>query len=124
MTDYGGLGGVSGGRTIDEDDKFEVMIDESFGDQLRTEGRTGDLGKEIWSALANTDWKHTSGDTAGYSFRAAGDLIAAIVGEGDYMDWYCSGPYETVSARVHQAFEKKGWTLVEDTEVSDDQNTI
>lgn len=44
------------------------------------------------------------------SFRAAGDLIAAILGRGDYMDWYCSGQYATVSERIDSAMSAEGWT--------------
>jgi hypothetical protein len=67
------------------------------------------LCRELWSSLANQDWRHRDGDTASYSFRAAGDLIAAIRGRGDYMDWYCSGPDATVSADIATALAAEGW---------------
>jgi len=103
MADYGGLGGVTGGRGVNTDDAFEMAVRRAF---YRIDE---EIGREIWSALANVDWVHENGDTAGYSFRAAGDLIAAIRGEGDYMDWYCSGPEGVVSERVREALAREGW---------------
>lgn len=110
MTDFGGLGGISGGRPRDETDLFETAVDRALGEQMRADDS---LCREMWSALANVDWTHENGDTAGYSFRAAGDLIAAIIGRGDYMDWYCSGPYATVSERIDRALQSEGWTWEE-----------
>jgi len=108
MADFGGLGGVPGGRARDHDDLFEAAVDRCLGDQLRTDE---EACRELWSALANVDWIHTNGDTASYSFRAAGDLIAAIRGTGDYMDWYCSGPYPSVSPRIAEALAHEGWRV-------------
>jgi hypothetical protein len=69
-----------------------------------------ELCKRIWSALANVDWyKPETHDSASYSFRAAGDMIAAIIGRGNYMDWYCSGPYAAITNEIRRSFHKAGW---------------
>jgi hypothetical protein len=70
------------------------------------------LCKAVWGSLANMEWTHTNGDTAGYSFRSAGDLIAAIVGHGDYMDWYCCAPYANLDPIVAEAMKIEGWTAL------------
>jgi hypothetical protein len=38
---------------------------------------------QVWSILTDDEW--------GCSWRYAGSIIARIRGEGDYLDWYCSG---------------------------------
>lgn len=106
MTDFGGMGGMPGGRELDPDDLFEAAVDRVLGDKIRD---SDDIATQMWSALANVDWVHDNGDTAGYSFRAAGDLVAAIRGSGNYMDWYCSGPYGQVSALIEDALAAEGW---------------
>src|SRR5258708_22890357 len=100
MTNFGGAGGFAGGRPLDPDDAFEATVNRVLGDKIRASSETA---AAIWSALANIIWKHENGDTAQYTFRAAGDLVAAIRGEGDYMKWYCSGPYATVSVEISNA---------------------
>lgn len=107
MTDFGGLGGIEGGRPFNPTDLFEATVERVLGPAMRQDPS---LAKEMWSALANVDWTHVNGDTAGYSFRAAGDLVAAIMGQGDYMDWYCCGPLAFVSDRIADALEAEGWT--------------
>lgn len=107
MTVYGGPGGVPGGRSLNPDDAFEAAVERCLGDRIRASEA---FGCEVWSALANMDWHHVDGDSAGYSFRAAGDLVAAIRGEGDYMVWYCCGPYAVVSDEIRTALAAEGWT--------------
>jgi hypothetical protein len=38
---------------------------------------------DVWPLLKNQTWSA--------SWRYAGGIIADMRGEGDYMDWYCSG---------------------------------
>lgn len=117
MTDYGGLGGLKGGRHRNLDDAFEMTVNRIFGDRMRgakhapwSDPDADNICSQWWSALANVDWTHTNGDTASYSFRAAGDLIAAIREQGDYVDWYCSGPDATVTREINDAMAAEGWT--------------
>jgi hypothetical protein len=108
---------VWGGRAFDPTDLFEAAVDRALGERLRAGGpgpgwwHRGEpmLGQRLWGSLANVEWQHANGDTAPYSFRAAGDLIAAIVGDGDYMDWYCSWADGVVDAEVALALAQEGW---------------
>mgnify|MGYP001601771071 CR=1 FL=1 len=109
MSDFGGLGGYNG--TVPwadyQCDLFAQAVERSLGDRIRVDA---DVAKQLWSALANVEWSHTNGDSASYSFRAAGDLIAGIRRQGQYMDWYCSGPEGHISGLIEEAMAKEGWT--------------
>lgn len=86
---------------------FESDLKEIFSDRMKQDG---DFCKQIWSSLANVTWKHKKSYIEyAESFRYAGGLIAEIRGEGDYMDWYCSGEYATVCDEIKKALAKKGW---------------
>lgn len=106
MAEFGGLGGLFDGRPMDETDAFEMAVARQLGAAMKTDSA---LCVEVYSALTNQDWAHENGDQAGYSFRAAGDLIAAVIGEGSYIDFYCSGPEGVVSERVAEALAREGW---------------
>jgi len=89
--------------------KFDDDFRELFTKYLRENEK---FGTELWSALANVDWYHESdpdNTACGYSFRAAGSLIASMLCHGDYLDWYCSGPDGTVSEYIADALASKGW---------------
>lgn len=106
MTDYGGLGGIWEGRPLDEADAFEALLNRLFGDAVRADDETA---KALWGALSNVEWHHANGDTAGFSFRRAGDVVAAIRGNGNYMEWYCSAPYGVVREDIREAMAAEGW---------------
>lgn len=90
----------------DGSERFEKDLREGLGDTIKDD----EVAKNLWSSLANVDWYHPeSNEKAGYSFRAAGALIAELRGEGGYMDWYCCGPYATVSDHIARVLKKRGW---------------
>ena len=94
---------------IDESSPFEVDLKATFGDRLFA---NNELCASLWSALANVVWTNREkGQSVGYSFRAAGDLIAAIRGEGTYLDHYCSGPSGVVDSEIAEALAPLGWTF-------------
>jgi hypothetical protein len=51
----------------------------------------------LYSACCNMQWQKTDvipilkDELWGATWRYAGGMVADILGEGDYMDWYCSG---------------------------------
>jgi hypothetical protein len=53
--------------------------------------------QNIYAALCNQDWQKNDvwprlkGETYSCSWRYAGGIVADIVEQGDYIDWYCSG---------------------------------
>ena len=104
---FGGLGGIEGGREVNISDDFEMAVTRAFGARM---SHDDELCRAIWGSLANVEWtRRSDGAAVGYSFRAAGDLIAAIRGSGDYMEWYCSGPYGVINFDFAEAMTKQGW---------------
>lgn len=52
--------------------------------------------QNLYAALCNNEFIKTNEEyskekTWGCSWRTSGDIIATIIGDGDYLDWYCSG---------------------------------
>jgi hypothetical protein len=103
------LGGVPGGRKINYDDPFEVAVKNCLGDKMLEDK---DICCKLWGALANQEWQHSDGYTVGYSFRAAGDLIAAILNNGDYLDWYCSYSHPVIEPEIREALATQNWTPI------------
>lgn len=64
----------------------------------------------MWSALADIDWIAPDGGIVSYSFRHAADVVAWIREEGNYLDWYCSGPTGQVAPWIVEALAGEGWT--------------
>ena len=53
--------------------------------------------QNLYAALCNNEfqkndvWPRLKGITWSCSWRHAGGIVANMLGQGDYMDWYCSG---------------------------------
>ena len=95
--------------------------------------------QNIYAALCNQDWQKNDvwsllkGETYSCSWRYAGGIVADMIEQGDYINWYCSGirggdepdaidvPYEqkkfvpegTVTDEIREDFFKLGWIPVD-----------
>jgi hypothetical protein len=77
---------------------------------------------EVWPRLRDEYWS--------CSWRSAGGIIAELRGQGDYIDWYCSGIFgvgeadsfqgyvseSTVTDEIRQDLFAIGWTVEPYTE--------
>lgn len=86
---------------------FELTVERLLGEQVRADGARA---VELWSSLANVEWRGPDDAVVTYSFRSAGDLIAWVREDGCYLDWYCSGPVGVVSRWISDALAAEGWT--------------
>lgn len=98
--------------------------------------------QNIYAALCNMQWQRVDvwpvlkGETWSCSWRSAGGIVADLRGEGDYIDWYCSGmgginreydgeesneqwqrrtgyvPEGTVTDEIQADFARLGWAPV------------
>lgn len=98
--------------------------------------------QNIYAALCNMQWQRIDvwpvlkGETWSCSWRSAGGIVADLRGEGDYIDWYCSGmgginreydgkesneqwqrrtgyvPEGTVTDEIQEDFDRLGWAPV------------
>jgi hypothetical protein len=73
--------------------------------------------KDLWGLLQNIRWSCT--------WRYAGGIIADIRGEGDYMNWYCSGSWKSdyddcfheegfIAPEVKSDIDRIGWLIITD----------
>jgi len=62
----------------------KVRASEAYAQNLYAAMCNQDFQKnDVWPLLKNETWS--------VSWRYAGGIVADMRGEGDYMDWYCSG---------------------------------
>lgn len=76
--------------------------------------------QSIYAALCNMQWQKNEvwpilKEEALWSctWRYAGGIVAKILEEGDYMDWYCSGGEGDVTDEIAEDFLKLGWVPIE-----------
>lgn len=110
------LGGIAEGHrelfTPDEDPDygaFEQTVDRVLGEHIRKDQESAD---EFWAALANVGWRGPGGLSVGYSFRAAGDLCAALrkdEGKMTYMRYYMNKPHGVVAEWIEERLAAEGW---------------
>lgn len=87
--------------------QFEAAVDRAVGDRIRSDGA---CGADLWSALSNVEWRDPDGQTVSYSFRAAGDLVAWVREEGDYIEWFCGDAPGVVASWIGDALAAEGWS--------------
>jgi hypothetical protein len=100
-----------------------------------------DYAQNIYASLCNNDFLKLEvvpilkNDTWSCSWRNSGGIVADMRGEGDYIDWYCSGigtddsgygldhrqatgyvPEGIVTDEIREDFKKLGWIVVEQKE--------
>jgi hypothetical protein len=95
--------------------------------------------QNMYAAICNNDftknetWPILQGKTWSASWRSAGGIVANMLEEGDYMDWYCSGirndtgydpslniafpngyvPESVVTDEIRTDLLKLGWIVVD-----------
>jgi hypothetical protein len=100
-----------------------------------------DYAQNIYASLCNNDFLKLEvvpilkNDTWSCSWRYSGGIVADMRGEGDYIDWYCSGIGNSddgygldhrqatgyvsegiVTDEIREDFKKLGWIVVEQKE--------
>lgn len=83
-----------------------------------------DYAKALYAALCNTDWiridvipllrQDPKQDMWSCSWRYAGGIIADMLEEGDYIDWYCSGNEGYIDPEVAEDLRALGWQGIDD----------
>ena len=92
--------------------------------------------QNLYAALCNNDfqkqdvWTILKDQTWGASWRSAGGIVANMRGEGDYIDWYCSGIRDQMATLEQaewnmltleqQTFYKEGIAYVGESVVTDE----
>jgi hypothetical protein len=107
----------------------DMMAAEWFVTKVRA---SDSYAQNLYAAMCNNDfqkiepWVILTGDTWGRSWRGAGGLVADLRGEGDYLNWYCSGimqeghhipgfvPEGVVTKEIAEDLKKLGWQILDD----------
>jgi hypothetical protein len=78
--------------------KNNMEYDMRTADWMVTKTRASEAyAQNLYAAMCNRDfqrndvWPVLKNETWSASWRYAGGIVADMRGEGDYMDWYCSG---------------------------------
>ena len=112
--------------------EWDIMTAEWFTDKVQTSNA---YAQNLYAAFCNNEFQKLDvipilkNQTWSCSWRSAGGIVAEIRGEGDYIDWYCSGimsPEEedggtktgyvaesVVTDEIREDLKKIGWIVVD-----------
>jgi hypothetical protein len=74
--------------------EYEIAACPSLMDKIKSRD---DYAQNLYAAMCNMRWQKTDvmpilkDELWHVSWRSAGGVVADLRGQGDYMDWYCSG---------------------------------
>jgi len=74
-----------------------------------------DYAQRLYAAMCNIRWQYQEvlpilkDQYWTVSWRSAGGIVADIRGEGDYLDWYCSGKEGYVDPEIEEDMLRIGW---------------
>lgn len=73
---------------------------------------SADHAQHLYHTLCNNDFIHReTGKMWHCSWRYAGGLVADVLCQGDYLNWYCSGNEGAVDQQIETWFNRMGWTV-------------
>jgi hypothetical protein len=115
--------------------EYNLEYDLRITDWILEKVRASDVyAQNLYAAMCNNDFQRLdvypilAKKTWSCSWRYAGGIVADMRGQGDYIDWYCSGIFDEDqddSGRVHESevteeiaddLERLGWRVVETNE--------
>ena len=123
------------------EDNYNLEQDMNNAEWFVSKVRTQEYyAQNIYAALCNNDFQKLEvmpilkNQTWSCSWRAAGGVVARLIGEGDYLDWYCSGiqdfssdqadprfnggqyvPEGIITDEIRADLQKLGWIVVDKT---------
>ena len=104
---------------VSDNDHVDLTRPNLFRDIIDTETiktkmrGSKDYCRRFYAALCNNGLIKGTYDTS-YSWRSTGALVADVLGQGDYLDWYCSGNEGFVDEEVAADLKEIGWAFIED----------
>ena len=94
--------------------EYDLRTSELIINKVRS---LSEYGKHLYATLCNNEflkrdtWEILTERTWSCSWRYAGGILADIMGEGDYMDWYCSGDEGHVFKEIEDDLYSLGWIV-------------
>lgn len=82
---------------------------------IREKVKRDSYAQNLYAAMCNMQWQRTEvfpilkNELWHCSWRRSGGIVAALRGQGDYMDWYCSGIGGFASLADETAEETARW---------------
>lgn len=117
--------------------KNNMEYDLRTTDWILAKARASEVyAQNLYAAMCNQDfqqnavWPQLKNQTWSCSWRYAGGIVADMRGEGDYIDWYCSGIRDTdsepngfvgegvVTDEIRADLFRLGWLVVDNEDMN------
>lgn len=78
-------------------DEYDLAQDLRTSTMILEKVKNDAYAQNLYAAMCNMQWQKTEvfpilrNDVWSATWRSSGGIVAELRGEGDYMDWYCSG---------------------------------
>jgi len=91
--------------------KPNLELDLMKSDEIANKCIHSDIyAQNLYAALCNNRFFYGDEEWS-CSWRHAGSIVSEIVGDGDYMTYYCNGNEGTVTDEIRIDLMKLGWTI-------------